>query len=367
MEDKHPSYWEEYSNLQFTKHKLIREYLNGWFPKLGSWSGKILYVDTHAGKGKHKGGQEGSPLIALRTFLNHSWRDKILNRCKMQFIFIEWSEVNADQLRNEIKSLGELPPNISYEIYHQNAFELLEGLANEFEKTGTKLAPCFMFVDPYGFDIPCDLLKRIKAHSNSELLITLIWRELDMAMRQKTRPTGLTDTINRVFGGKEWEDLCLRSDSDDRGESAVRLVKDKIGAKWATYIRMLGENQKTRYFLLHLTDHQAGRDLIKEVVWKCCPDNGYYVRKKDNPNQQYLIKPEPDLTGLRNWLLAKLSRKPYTWNELTEILREEIWLNKHLWQVVKEGKNANRINATNFRGRFSQKANPTLSLVANGA
>jgi three-Cys-motif partner protein len=80
MEDRRPSYWDEYSNLQFTKHKLIREYLNGWFPKLGSWSGKILYVDTHAGRGKHRGGQEGSPLVAVRTFLEHSCRDKILEK-----------------------------------------------------------------------------------------------------------------------------------------------------------------------------------------------------------------------------------------------------------------------------------------------
>jgi hypothetical protein len=185
-------------------------------------------------------------------------------------------------------------------------------------------------------------------------------------MRQKTRPASLTDKINRVFGGKEWEDICSGFDADARGESAVRLFKDKIGAKWATYIRMLGENQKTRYFLLHLTDHPAGRDLMKDAIWKCCPDNGYYARKKDSPNQQYLIKPEPDLKELRNWLYAKLSRKPYTWDELNEILREEIWLNRHLWQVIKEEKNANRIRATNFKGRFSQKANPTLSLVAKG-
>ncbi len=325
-----------------------------------------MYVDTHAGRGKHKGGQEGSPLVALRTFLDHSWRDKILKRCEVQFIFIEWSKLNVSNLTNKIRALGELPTNIGYSIYHQNAFELLEGFADELEKTGANLAPCFMFLDPYGFDIPCDLLRRIKSHSNSELLITLIWRELDMAMRQKTRPAGLTETINRVFGGKEWEDICLRSDSDDRGEAAVQLLKDKIGAQWVTYIRMLGDNQKTRYFLLHLTDHKVGRDLMKQVVWKCCPENGYYARKKDDPNQEYLIKPEPDLTGLRNWLLAKLSRKTYSWNELTEILREEIWLNKHLWHEVKELKNANRIKPTNFNGRFSQKANPTLSLAANG-
>jgi hypothetical protein len=34
-EDAHPEYWGDYTNLQHVKHELIREYLNGWFPKLG--------------------------------------------------------------------------------------------------------------------------------------------------------------------------------------------------------------------------------------------------------------------------------------------------------------------------------------------
>jgi len=59
--DNSPTYWDEYSNLQKVKHDLIREYLNGWFPKLGLWSGRIVYFDTHAGRGRHMSGQEGSP------------------------------------------------------------------------------------------------------------------------------------------------------------------------------------------------------------------------------------------------------------------------------------------------------------------
>jgi len=52
MGDPNKTYWDEYTNLQHTKHRLIHEYLNGWFPKLGSCCGRILYVDTHAGRGK---------------------------------------------------------------------------------------------------------------------------------------------------------------------------------------------------------------------------------------------------------------------------------------------------------------------------
>lgn len=48
-QDSNPSYWAEYTNLQHVKHALIQEYLKGWFPKLGFWSGRIVYLDTHAG------------------------------------------------------------------------------------------------------------------------------------------------------------------------------------------------------------------------------------------------------------------------------------------------------------------------------
>src|SRR4030042_4510772 len=120
MKDKSPTYWNEYSNLQYTKHKLISEYLKGWFPKLGSWCGKILYIDTHAGRGKHIGGQEGSPLVALKTFLEHTYKDKILSKCEVKFIFIEWDESNVDQLQGEVKAIGKLTQCVTCAIYSED-------------------------------------------------------------------------------------------------------------------------------------------------------------------------------------------------------------------------------------------------------
>jgi three-Cys-motif partner protein len=71
-EDAHPEYWGDYTNLQYVKHKLIREYLNGWFPKLGLWSERINYFDTHAGRGKYRTGEAGSPVVAIDTLLRHN-------------------------------------------------------------------------------------------------------------------------------------------------------------------------------------------------------------------------------------------------------------------------------------------------------
>ncbi|MFA5240725.1 MAG: three-Cys-motif partner protein TcmP [Phycisphaerae bacterium] len=365
MKDKAPSYWQEYSNVQYIKHKIISEYLKGWFPKLGSWSGKILYIDTHAGRGKYKAGQEGSPLVALNTFLKHSFRDKILSRCEVRFVFIESDEDNAKELKQQLEEIGTLPKGIKCNICTEDCFKLLDELINHLEEEKAELAPCLMFVDPYSFKIPCETLKKIKTYSASELLITFIWRELDMALNQENPSTGLADTLSSVFGSEDWIGIKEIDDFGARGEEAIQLLKRNIGAKWATYIRMLGDNQITRYFLLHLSDHEAGRDLMKEVIWKCCPDGGYYARKRDDPNQQYLITPEPDLRPLENWLISKLREKRYTWVELQELLREEIWLNKHLWYIIGKLIKEKRLSPINYEGRFSQKANPTFIIVGN--
>ena len=196
MVEPNESYWGEYSNLQFVKHKIIREYLNGWFPKLGFWAGKILYVDTHAGRGRHLRGQEGSPIVALKTFLEHSFRDRILTKSEVQLMFMERDEKNIQILKNEINSLGELPSKISYTIYNRDSFELLNDLTKEFEQNSTSLAPCFMFIDPYGFKIPYTTLAKLKEHPRSELLINVMWRELDMAICNKS----LESVLQKSFG-----------------------------------------------------------------------------------------------------------------------------------------------------------------------
>ena len=77
--DPNAQYWSEYSNLQRVKHDLIKKYLEGWFPKMTlgpSGAKRLLYIDTHAGRGKHLNGQLGSPLVApLRiSFLKFGWR-----------------------------------------------------------------------------------------------------------------------------------------------------------------------------------------------------------------------------------------------------------------------------------------------------
>ena len=362
--DTNPEYWCEYSNLQHVKHALIREYLNGWFPKmtLGQWGcSRLLYIDTHAGRGKHLNGQLGSPLVALTTLLSHQWRDQILQKTEVRFFFIERDEQNVAALKQEL-AVRSLPQNVFAEAEHGDCFEIIEDVITTFEKDGKQLAPGFFFVDPYGFKLPGKLLRRLLDCPKVELFVNVIWRELDMAI-QKSREddgSGLTATLNSVFDGDAWTKLCA-DDADARAEQCADLFRAMTGARWGTHIRMR-DNGRIRYFLLHLTKHDAGRDLMKECIWKACPDGGYYASKSDNPRQQLLIQLEPDFGPLRDWTIERLKVGPKYWQDLTKELREELWLTKHLNDVIRTMRKDKEIVADGYTGSFAPKNNPLLHL-----
>jgi three-Cys-motif partner protein len=362
-------YWNEYSNLQKTKHDLIRFYLGGWFAKLGSWSGRVLYFDTHAGRGKHLSGELGSPLVALTTLLSHSARDRLLQNCKFSFFFIEKDDENLSHLTEEIEALGKLPKGIDVQPMVGDFSQRLEEVLSFLNDRHSRMAPAFVFVDPYGFSLPGSLLRAVMNSGKVELFINVIWRELDMAIAQAKQglpsAAGLAKTLDTVFAGPDWRVRIDSPDFDTRANQAVDLLAEILGARWATHIRMLGDNRVTRYLLLHLTNHDDGRDLMKDCMWRVCPDGGFYARKSDAVSQEYLISPTADLRPLREKVIERLSERPQRWHELVDWLRSEVWRAPHLTEVLRELRAQKQIEAEDFDGRFGPKADPLLRLTAN--
>ncbi len=362
--DRNPKYWDEYTNLQHVKHLLIQEYLKGWFPKLGFWSGRIVYLETHAGRGKHTKGQCGSPVVAIETLLSHTFRDRILENSEVLFLLIEHDNENVDSLRKQVARLGDLPDRVYIDISCNDCYQQLEKILGDIEKQEQKIAPAFIFVDPYGFKVPGDLLKRLLAAGRVEIFINIIWRELDMEISQARNQIvgGKVETLNLVFGGERWREIERDAPMDERADKAVDLLRDLYSAQWATSFRMLGNNQITRYVLAHFTNHEAGRDLMKQCMWKVCPEGGFYARRSDNPSQTRLFAPKPNLVELDSWLNYQLREEPLRWSELSHRIRSELWLKTHLSQVIRQRRREGTIKATGYSGRFSEKNNPILSL-----
>ena len=291
--------------------------------------------------------------------MSHTSRDAILNKAEIRFCFIERDEENLGKLKEELKVREPLPKKVTVQPIVGDCFKVLEEAMKSLETGGKQLAPSFIFCDPYGFSIPGATLKKLMKYNRVELFVNVIWRELDMALRQGDKE-GIAKRLDSVFDGRVWKDEITSSDYNERAEQCVKLFRQMTGARWATYVRMLGDNRQTRYFLLHLTNHDAGRDLMKDCVWKACPEDGYLVRKSDDPNQEVLIKPEPDLTPLRAWVIDKLSERSRNWKALIEVVRSEVWREPHLNQVVRELRKEGKIEGEGYSGRFAAQQNPLL-------
>ena len=345
--DPQPQHWQNYGRFQRVKHELIRRYLEGWYPKLGYWARRVVYVDTHAGRGSYTGSNPGSPVVALRTLLRHRSLSDLLKTSEFRFVFLERDERNETALREQVALLGTLPDGISVQTGCKDAFPLLRDLVDTFRSEGRQIAPAFVFVDPYGFGLPGDLLAELMAFERVELFVNVMWRELDMAMRQEPEPGhGQAGVLDRLFGSDAWRAIRGKT-MVERADRAARLLADRVDAKWWTHMRMISGGDAVRFFLLHLTNHDEGRDLMKDCVWKICPDGEMNVWRSDNPDQLFLVGREPDLTALSDWLLERLQSGPVSTDTLREELRSTMWRWKHLRDVETALKKQERIRRQN--------------------
>lgn len=353
--DQHPDYWEEYTNLQYVKHNLLRRYLGGWFPKLSKWRGRVLYVDCHAGRGLHATGQQGSPLIALDTLITHRALPSIIANSEVRFLFIEADEDNKKELEARLALLS-LPEKIHVDVICDEYEEVIQALVNYLTENNLEMAPAFVFVDPYGFTLSMKLLSQLQAFDRCELFVNFMWRFVDMAIANPA----LEESMNSLFGSEDWKKLREIEDVNERCEAAINLFQQGLGARYVSWIRMLGDNQVTKYVLIHATNHQDGRSLMKDAIWNIAPTGGFLARINDNPNQEYLIKPEPNLRPLEVWLWQKYRGHSVRYQEIERELLHIMFLPKHLHEIIRELRNNKKINCSEYGRKFSFRANPLI-------
>ena len=89
------------------------------------------------------------------------------------------------------------------------------------------------------------------------------------------------------------------------------------------------------------------------------------MRVTDDPAQQYLVTPTPDLTPLRKWVVDKLSIRPSRWQDLMEDLRAEIWRKVQLNEVIRGLRKERVLDGRKYENqrRFVPKQNPELYLL----
>jgi len=340
------NYWRSYGGLQNAKHIILRKYLGAWFPILASWNGKVLYIDCHAGRGRHKTRHPGSPLIALQLLLRHRAKDAILKGCEVFFVFFENNRENYDDLCREVEALGELPDGIDVHAYCEDYETTLRRICDETRSRGRKLAPSFAFVDPYGFTLSMETLNTLLSFPASELLVNFMFRHVDMAIRNVSQE----ENMDRLFGTEEWRAL-----------QGIDAYDERVNAIIATDMLMRGSNKALKYVLFHASNHPQGRKKMKDAMWATAPAGDFTAYERDRPEQLVLLQPEPDLGPLRADLWETFAGQTVDMRRLYEWLLRTLYLDKH---VLRDYRNAGVLSCSGYTGRFAFSKNPTISFPA---
>ena len=152
------------------KHEILRRYLAAWFPILGTYHGRIVYIDGFSGPGRYKSGEPGSPLIALDVAVNH----RKSTTGEIAFWFIEERDDRLAHLKQELAAVR-IPAHFKVTADSGRFHEKFGSVLSSIEADKNALAPTFAFIDPFGFSgIPFSLIERLLKHKRCEVFITFM-------------------------------------------------------------------------------------------------------------------------------------------------------------------------------------------------
>lgn len=303
-----------------TKHDILRRYLNAWLPIMAMTNGRIVFIDGFAGPGRYSGGEPGSPLIALRSLLDHHHFRETLPGREVVFIFIEKEHDRTEALRSEVAGF-DMPGWVKVQIYEGDFAEHMESLLAVIDEGGQRLAPTFAFLDPFGFKgIPLHLIARIVSYPKCECLINFSYESINRFLSHPEQT--IQADFDELFGTSAWRDVGSerepRARRDRLAELYRRQLRDVARLRFVRLFEMVDEGNKTEYFLFFGTNSSRGLSKMKEAMWGADPMLGRVFRDRTSEGQMTLFQPGAE-TGLREELQRRLAAAG--WVRIDEIER----------------------------------------------
>ena len=183
------------------KHLVLKNYMAAWLPIMTRWNGRVLFIDAFAGPGEYSGGEDGSPIIALKALTEHDARSRMTSQ--IHYLFIEKDKDRARHLTGVLKGIeGEMPRNCTYDVINSTFDETLNEVLDSIESQSRSLAPSFIMIDPFGVSgTPMKTVGRILASPRSEVYISFMYRDINRFLGHPN----FEPHLNELFGCMDWK------------------------------------------------------------------------------------------------------------------------------------------------------------------
>ncbi|MDQ3525710.1 MAG: three-Cys-motif partner protein TcmP [Chloroflexota bacterium] len=272
---------------------------------LGARRQELLLVDGFAGPGRYLGGEDGSPIIMIKAFLEHLDREAI-ERTVLRYVFIESHRGRFEHLVDELEQLKPgLPPNVRIVPIQGEYGDVMETLLAD----SSERVPTFAFLDPFGYaDTHLTLTSQILKFPRCEVLIYIPTHHIARFVGEADVAHGL----DLLYGGREWES-SIDMVFDERVPFLKELFRRALG-RHADFVRSFEILTAAGggYDLFFATKNELGLKKMKEAMWKIDPIHGRAFRFQPEGPQLHLFDAEADTVPLRHALQLRFGFKPFT-------------------------------------------------------
>jgi three-Cys-motif partner protein len=315
------------------KHTILQKYLPSWARILGSANRQMNYFDCFAGPGRYEfegDSVDGSPIIAIKTaklfleaYPNHSLR----------IVLTENNEAQSKQLEQQLESLKPYPGALSVDLLNEDSKTFVPDLLSKIKT----VSPSFFMIDPYGHPLSLSAINGILSRGKAEALITLMWYRINMDLSNPL----VQENVDSLFGDAEWRNQQFMSQkSSNRENSFLEYFSSKLKAKYVLPFRIGYDpedkikGERTKYYLLHVSNHPRAALLMKEVMWPLGDEDGTFDFSGES--QGVLISRTPQAEELRRILLSGFAGREIAFDDI----REQTWslpfIEKHYREVIQQ-------------------------------
>ncbi|MBI2304148.1 MAG: three-Cys-motif partner protein TcmP [Chloroflexi bacterium] len=324
------------------KHHILTYYLKAWFPILSQVSRRLLYVDGFAGPGEYSGGEPGSAILALKVATDDDKLRAQLTKPGMElvFVFIEKDEDTFADLERKVNEFKpNLPSNFRIEMRNSTFQHVVDVSLKELDEQNRKMAPSFIFVDPFGpTGFPMSLVERIVKQPSAEVLINFSYQPLN---RWFLKDPSKHPRLDELFGDASWRDALSIPDPSTKEDFLVQQYRRALEARgWrGISFRMVNKHNQSQYYLIFGTKHYLGMLAMKSAMWKVDPEGTFSYSDLSNVDQPRLFSLDMDEDYSRGLAEQIFQRRRGTTAGKQSIIEDELaWhptaIEKHLRRAL---------------------------------
>ncbi len=336
---------EHLKRVSRIKHVILEKYLPPWAQILGSRYMHLAYVDCFAGPGQYEyqgNPVEGSAVIAVKEAIKFA-RDR--RNHNLLLYLIDDNRRQVERLQACLKDLQPFGKNLSVDVRCADSRAFIPDLIG----TLNLRIPAFFLIDPYGHPLPLPTIRRILHRERTEVLINLMWFQIN---RDLNNPKVAT-RLNELFGGRNWQNQpFMRMHGSEREKAFLDYFKSQLGCSFVRAFKIRHDledshgGDRTKYYLLHASNHVRATLLMKEVMWGLGDEKGTFDFSGES--QSVLISETPPEQELQDFLLREFKGKEMTFDELRERTWNLPFIEKNYRSVLKarEGKDIKILRVT---------------------